>query len=400
MRPRDVLGYGLAALTGSGWRAALIVLAMAIGVGGVITLTWLGAAGRNYVLGELRALGTDLVIVVPGRSETTGAAPPMFGETPRDLTVADSQALLRSPAIRRVAPIVFGTAPVSHGRLDREATVLGTTPDMFDIRHLRLSRGGTWTGDVDRAQPVVVLGATLQRELFGGTAAIGRQVRLGERRFRVIGITASKGESIGLDLDEVAVVPVASAQALFDAPGLFRILVQARDRDALAAAERDCKRILRERHEGEEDVTVITQESVLSTFDEILTVLTLAVGGIASISLVVAAILIMNVMVVAVSQRREEIGLLAALGAPAGSIRNLFLTEAALLSLLGAGLGLLLGQAASWVGHRLYPVVEPWAPWWASGLAVGTALLLGLLFGVAPARRAARLDPVAALSRR
>jgi putative ABC transport system permease protein len=397
----DALRFATGTLRSYRLRSGLIMLAMAVGVMGVVILTWLGNAARVYITGEFASLGTNMVVVLPGRSETTGGAPPVLGETARDLTLDDALAVQRSPAVALVAPVVAGTAPVAVGRLDREATILGTTPEVFEIRHLHMARGRSWpTGDPRRARSACVLGATMKEELFGGQPAINRWVRIGDRRYRVVGVIASRGRSIGLDLEEIVVIPVASAQALFDSPALFRILVKARSRDAVSWAERDIVRIIKERHQGEEDVTLITQDAVLSTFDRILHTLTLAVASIASVSLVVAGILVMNVMVVAVSQRREEIGLLKALGASPAQIRNLFLAEAALMSMGGASVGLLLGQGGTFVVSDYYPLLQAGAPAWVLAPAFLVALVTGLVFGVAPARRAARLDPVLALSRR
>ena len=401
MRAFDVVRYAWSSLVQNRMRSGLILASMGIGVAGVVVLTWLGDSARRYVTGEFSALGTNLLIVLPGRTETTGAAPPVLGETARDLTIDDALALARSPAVTLVAPIVAGDAPVAHGGVAYEATILGSTPELFAIRHLQMGQGRPWSsGDPRQAHAVCVIGSTVKQEIFGPKRALGEWLRIGAWRFRVIGVLASKGRSLGNDLDEMVVVPVASAQALFDAPSLFRILVQARSREALQQAEHDIERIVRERHEGEADVTVITQESVLSTFDRIFVALTLSVGGIAAVSLLVAGILVMNVMVVAVSQRREEVGLLKALGAPPRQIQSLFLSEAALLSLVGAGCGLLLGVAAVLLVSRLYPQLGPALPLWAPVAAILVAVGSGVLFGVAPARRAAKLDPVQALARR
>jgi len=201
-------------------------------------------------------------------------------------------------------------------------------------------------------------------------------------------------------VEEVVIVPVASAQLLFNSPSLFRILVEASSRDAIPVAKEFIRNTLKERHQGEEDVTVITQDAVLATFDRIFRALTLTVGGIAAISLAVAGILIMNIMLIAVSQRTGEIGLLKAIGASRGQILKLFLSEAALLALLGALIGLLAGRLGSWIVGRIYPKLPLGAPLWAIGAALLIAILTGLIFGVIPARRAARLDPVQALSRR
>jgi putative ABC transport system permease protein len=255
-------------------------------------------------------------------------------------------------------------------------------------------------GDVSRAEAVCVLGQKLKVELFAKQSPLGHFVRIGDRRFRVIGVLAPRGQSLGVDISDVAIIPVASASALFNRASLFRILVQARNRDAVARAKKAVLDIIRERHDGEDDITVITQDAMLATFDRIFQTLTLAVAGIAAISLAVAGILIMNVMLIAVSQRTAEIGLLKALGAPGGQIMRLFLSESAMLSLLGAALGLLLAGGGLLLTARLFPNFPIAAPLWAPLAAAGVALTAGLVFGVMPARRAAGLDPVAALSRR
>ena len=195
-------------------------------------------------------------------------------------------------------------------------------------------------------------------------------------------------------------VPVSLAQALFNSNTLFRILIEANGREAIDAAKSQVTEILKVRHEGEEDVTVITQDAVLATFDKLLGALTLAVAGIAAISLAVAGILVMNVMLVSVAQRTGEIGVLKALGATGGTIRQLFLVEASMLSLAGALVGYGLGQMGAAIIRLLYPTFPAYPPDWAVLAGLGTALVTGVLFGVMPARRAAQLDPVQALSKR
>ena len=236
--------------------------------------------------------------------------------------------------------------------------------------------------------------------MFGQRSALGEWVRIGDRRFRVIGIMAKQGQSLGTNTDEIAIVPLAAAQALFNTEALFRILVEAKSREQILPAKADVEEILRLRHEGERDVTVITQDAVLATFDRILRALTLAVGSLAAISLAVAGILIMNVMLIAVTQRRAEIGLLKALGATGRQIRLAFFTEAVLLALGGAAVGLIAGEMGRDIVVQMYPAIPFQAPWWALLAAPGTALVTAVLFTVAPARRAALLDPVQALSRR
>jgi len=214
----------------------------------------------------------------------------------------------------------------------------------------------------------------------------------------VIGILSSEGRSIGVDTEDLVIIPIATAQQLFNTPSLFRILVEARSREDIPRVKDFIQNTIAERHQGEEDVTVVTQDAVLQTFDKILRALTLTVAGIAAISLAVAGILVMNVMLVAVSQRTSEIGLLKAVGATYRQVLWLFMIEAGLLSLLGAAIGLLLGYAGSWALVTLYPTLPAYPPAWAVFAGIGVALGTGILFGVLPARKAAHMDPVTALA--
>ena len=398
----DILRFASGSLRSARSRTLLIMLAMSIGVAAVVILTALGEGARRYVMNQFSSLGSNLVIVLPGRSETAGAMPGMLlGQTPRDVVLDDALALLRSPSISRVAPLIVGAAQASHDAINREVVLVGSTPDLLNIRHMEMGQGQFLPEtDPHTATPVCVLGTKIKKDLFGAEPAIGAWVRIGDRRFRVIGVLASQGESMGMNTDDLVIVPIASAHMLLNTQALFRILVEAKNRDAILPAQRDAEQIMMQRHGGERDVTVITQDAVLATFDRILRTLTLAVAGIAAISLSVAGILIMNVMLIAVAQRTQEIGLLKALGAPPAQIRRLFFAEAALLSMAGSLFGLMLGEIGSAIIGAIYPALPVAAPWWAIFAAFGTALGTGILFSVWPARRAARLDPVLALARR
>ncbi|GAB1232845.1 ABC transporter permease [Ferrigenium sp. UT4] len=399
MKLADTIQFASGSLRGSPARTLLMMLAMSIGVAAVVVLTALGEGARRYVVDQFASLGTNLVIVLPGRTETAGVSPGMLmGQIPREIALEDAQAILQSRAVRRIAPLAVGTATLSRDALNREVVVLGSTADLLEVRHMRLGAGRFLPpGDIHDTTSVCVLGNQMKAELFGQANAIGQWVRLGDRRFRVIGVLAAQGESMGMRTDELVIIPVAAAHQLFNTAGLFRVLVEANSREAIEQARSDAERILFERHQ-EKDVTVITQDAVLQTFDRILTALTMAVGGIAAISLAVAGVLIMNVMLIAVAQRVKEIGLLKALGAPGRQIRHLFFAEAALLSGVGSIAGLGLGYAGSAVIGLLYPSLPVAPPWWAVLAASATALGTGILFSVWPARRAARLDPVAALA--
>jgi len=401
MRLSDIFRYSIQSMQGHRSRTLLMLLAMSIGVGSVVILTALGEGARRYVLNQFTALGSHMVIVLPGRTETTGGPPPLLGTTPRDLTLDDAYALYQSYAVNKVAPLVVGAAPVSWQEREREVMVLGTTYEMVDVRQLKMAHGKFLpAGDPHRGEAVAVIGDTLRKELFSNQPALGKWLRIGENRFRVIGELAPQGQSLGTDLGDIIMIPVASAQSLFNTESLFRILIQAKGRDSIPAVMEAAERIISQRHEGENDITVITQDAILATFDRIFTALTMAVGGIAAISLAVAGILIMNVMLVAISQRTSEIGLLKALGASDHEVLALFLAEATLLSLTGGLAGLGLGFISSFFLDQAFSNFEVAAPMWAVIGGLSTAIITGILFGYLPARRAARMNPVLALTQR
>lgn len=402
MRAADLLAFAWQVVTGSRARTALILLAMGIGVAAVVIVSSLGEGARRYVLDQFGSLGSNLLIVLPGRSETAGGAPGFIvGKTPRAITIDDALALGRSHAVKRIAPLVVGTGDVHWNARNREAPVLGSTAEMLEVRHMEVAHGHFLPpGDPHHAQPVCVIGTKMANELFGAQPALGEWLRIGDRRFRVVGILANQGQSMGFNTDEIVIVPIASAMALFNTDALFRILVEAKGREQVAPAKEDILDIFKARHEGERDVTVITQDAVLATFDRILRALTLAVGGIAAISLGVAGILIMNVMLISVTQRRREIGLLKAIGATSTEVKLIFFTEAVMLAIGGAAVGLAVGKLGQMALLQLYPTIPFSPPWWALIAAPLTAVVTSILFSVAPARRAAALDPVQALSRR
>ena len=402
MRSTDLIRFARIAATGNPLRASLLVLAMAIGVAAVVVLTALGDGARRYVMNEFSSLGSNLVIVLPGRSQTGGFNPGnAITNTPRDLTIDDAQALQHASAVLRVAPLAVGTSEISAGGKLREVLVAGTTSQYLEVRHMALAQGRFLApGDWRRGASEAVIGAKVREEMFGNAPSLGQLVRLGDRRFRIVGVLAASGQGLGMNTDELVYVPVSLAQAMFNSNTLFRILIEANGRDAIESAKTQVTEIIKLRHEGEQDVTVITQDAVLATFDRLLGALTLGVAGIAAISLAVAGILVMNVMLVSVTQRTAEIGLLKALGATGGVIRRVFLAEATMLSLTGAALGFVLGQLGAALIRQLYPTFPAYPPDWAVLAGLGTALVTGILFGVLPARRAARLDPVQALSRR
>jgi putative ABC transport system permease protein len=295
--------------------------------------------------------------------------------------------------------LVVGTGPVSAGERRRDVTVVGTTFEMLQIRHLKMSIGRFLPRDLPDAM-VCVLGARVQRELFPSENPLGKLVRIGDWRFRVIGVIAPRGTSIGMDLDEVVEIPVETGLRLFNRTTLFRVLAEVSSHNEIEAARRAVVEVLRERHAGEEDVTVLTQDSVLSAFDGILKALTAALAGIAAISLGVAGLGIMNVMLVSVSERTREVGLLKAVGVTHAQVVAVFLVEASILSTAGGCFGLLTGLGAGRILQQFYPDFPFQPPFWAVPVALSVSCAVGLLFGILPARNAARQNPVTALMRR
>ena len=400
MRPLDVLGFAVRALRGHRLRTALSLLGVAIGVAAVVTLTALGEGARRYVLGQFAAVGTNMVIVLPGKTETTGGMPG-FGGVPHDLTLEDARAVVRGVReADKVAPMVVGTETVAFGERRRQVALFGSTHEALEVRRLGVAHGRflpplAW----DRGAPIAVLGGKLAQELFPATDPVGQVVRVGDWRMRVIGVLEPRGQQLGVNMDDVVVVPVATAMKMLNRTGLFRLVIQVRSHADLERAKSNVVRLLSERH-GEEDVTVITQDAVISAFSSILGALTMALGGIAAVSLAVAGVGIMNVMLVSVSERTREVGLLKAIGAGRGQILAAFLTEAILISSAGGLLGLALGWAAVLVLVTAYPALPASPPLWAVLAAFSLSVAVGAVFGVLPARRATRLDPVAALAGR
>ncbi|BCW93144.1 MAG: ABC transporter permease [Thermoanaerobaculum sp.] len=396
MTAGDGLAFAWGALRGHRLRTTLTVAGMAVGIGAVLALTAFGEGARRYVVQEFAALGSNLLIVLPGRVETTGAAP--FGGVVRDLTLEDFQAVQRVAGVNKAAPLASGAETVRFGDLSRAVPVLGTTVDFAPIRRLVVAQGSFLPErDPHAGGFEIVLGFKVTRELFGSESPLGKNVRVGPYRFRVVGVLGPRGRGLGFDFDELVFIPVRTAMRIFNRTSLFRILVECRNSEDMEAVRARVEALLAARHRAQ-DVTVISQDALVAAFSSILQALTWALAGIAAVSLLVAGIGIMNVMLVAVTERRREIGLLKAVGVTRGQVMAVFLTEALVLSGLGGVLGLALGTGSVKVFVRLYPSFPAAPPLWAFAAALAVAFGVGTVFGLLPAARAARVDPVLALS--
>jgi putative ABC transport system permease protein len=396
MRSRDFIRYAGGSIRSHRLRSTLTALGIAIGIGAVVLLTSIGEGVHRFVLQEFTQFGTTLVAVNPGTVTTHGTPLGVFGTT-RPLTLGDAEALTRVAHVEAVVPLAQGNAEVEAEGRRRRTTVFGVGPALPQVFQIPVGAGRFLPEDDPRAsRAFVVLGSTVRRELFGTANPLGRRMRVGGERYRVIGTMERKGQVLGFDLDDTVYIPAGRALDLFDREGLMEIdLLYAEDApvDEVVAGIR---RTLVTRH-GREDFTITTQAQMLEVLGNVLTVLTWAVGALGGISLLVGGVGILTIMTIAVGERTSEIGLLRALGCGRPQIRALFLGEAIGLSAAGGLAGLALGVGGAHLLHALVPPLPVHTPWSYVLLAEAVAVLLGLLAGALPAERAAHLDPVEAL---
>jgi len=396
MLSRDFAALTLGAIRAHRTRSLLTVTGIAIGVAAVVLLTAIGEGIHRFMLAEFTQFGTNLIAVAPGKTTTMGMSGAIISNV-RPLSLEDAQALARVQEVRAVVPIIQGNAAVEAGGRSRRTMVLGAGSRVPEVWQMRPAIGRFLPRDeVGGGRAFAVLGATLQRELFGDTSPLGKRVRIGGEPFRVIGVMESKGQMLGFDLDDTVFIPVSRALSMFDRESLMEIdLLYASDADGQAVAER-VRRLLEQRH-GTEDFTITTQDQMMEVLGSVLDVLTMAVGALGGISLAVGGIGILTIMTIAVRERRREIGLLRALGAARRQILVLFLSEATTLALFGGLAGFAIGAGGAWLIGLLVPALPTHTAWDFVLMAEITAALIGLASGVLPAMHAARLDPVAAL---
>ncbi|MEW5904360.1 MAG: ABC transporter permease [Pseudomonadota bacterium] len=377
-------------------RSFLTGLGIAIGIAAVILLTSIGDGLHQFVLKEFSQFGTNIISVQPGKTEMQGGNIGIFGSS-RPLSLEDADALRRLPFVEYVIPGLVGNAEVRYEGRTRRTMVLGEGRDFSKAFTMKVQSGSFWSdADDEQARPQAVIGAKIQQELFPGQNPLGEYLRIGGQRYRVIGVMESKGQILGMDMDDSVFIPAARAMELLNRPGLMEVNVSYRadvDADTII---RHIKARMIERH-GREDFTVISQEQALEVLSSVLGILTFAVGALGGISLLVGAVGILTIMTMAVTERTAEIGLLRALGARKDQVLTLFLGEAMLLSALGGILGLLLGIGIAQGLHLLIPALPVHTPWLFAVLAELIAVSIGLVAGVVPAMHAAQLDPVEAL---
>lgn len=383
-------------------RSALTMLGIVIGNASVIAMIGVGEGAQRFIKDQFEALGPNVLFVLPGSPDAVNR--PVI--PPKTLVLADAEAIASQvPSVQAVAPEITSSELVKYRNKNSSSLVIGTTPPFTAVRNFEVERGRFLTElDIRRTDEVVVLGSALAQKLFEGQNPIGKTVRIRNVRLTVIGVMEPKGSSLGTDFDDTAILPITTmADRVVGRTSPYGlevtwIFASARDENSMEAAQFQIENLLRQRHQitDEDDFTVRNQKDLLETFGAITGALTLMLAAIAGISLFVGGIGIMNIMLVSVRERTQEIGLRKAIGASQGDILGQFLIEAIILSIAGG----LIGTAVGVSGILLIGVLTPFE----AGISGGAILLtvtvsggIGLFFGVFPARQAAKLDPIVAL---
>jgi len=397
---REVLFLAFESLVANKLRSTLTMLGMIIGVGAVVLLVSVGNGARNYVLAQFQSMGSNIISIQPGRTDKGGPmghGPPGLAQRP--LTNGDVEALEKQArSLDGVAGLLFGAASVKRDVQTSNINIIGTSDKLFSILTLKVYQGVTFTREEsETGRRVILLGTNVAKNLFGEDNALNQLVRVNESDFRVIGILTPMGDRMGFSMDNMAIIPTKAAMRLFNEDKLLSIRAKAKSNAALDEAVEEIKAIIKQRHNNQDDITIVTQVSVLDTMNTILGMLTLVLGAIAMISMVVGGIGIMNIMLVSVTERTREIGIRRAVGARRRDILIQFLAEAIVLSLTAGMLGLLGSVFITYVVSWIVPSFDMRAPAWIMIPAFLLSFGTGVTFGVWPARRASMIETIDAL---
>ncbi|HHZ68008.1 MAG TPA: ABC transporter permease [Alphaproteobacteria bacterium] len=396
MLVRDILHFTTQSVVSHRMRSSLTALSIGIGVTTVVLLTSIGEGVNRYIVEQFTQFGTTVLAVQPGKANTLGISVGILNSV-RPLSLQDASALKRAPYVQYSVPLVSGIAPVENGGRQRTVNTIAAGPDFNLAFKFELATGSFLPGDeLDRPRAVAVLGSTLRQELFSSETPIGKRIRVGGERYRIIGVMKPKGEMLGIDLDDSVYIPAARGLELFNREGLHEIDVVYQDGAPAAEVIAGVTRIMTARHGGE-DFTITSQQQMLDVLGSIIGVLTFTVAALGGISLMVGGVGIFTIMTIAVRERTHEIGLLRAIGAPRRRISQLFLGEAMLLASLGGAGGLLLAIAVVTLTRWAIPNFPVQIPVLYAALSEVTAVTIGIVAGLAPAHRAASLVPLEAL---
>ena len=396
MMTRDIIRYTTQSVVAHRMRSTLTSLGIGIGVTAVILLTSIGEGLNHYIVEQFTQFGTTTVNIQPGKANTLGISAGVFNSV-RPLSLADAEALKRAPYVLHAVPGVSGGGSIVAQGRERTVNIFGVGSEFDRAFKFEVTRGSFLPDDdIETPRAVAVLGSTVVQELYGTTNPLGDRIRVGGERYRVIGVMESKGEMLGFDLDDSVFILAASGLALFNREGLHEINLLYAENAPVDEVVAGVTRILVARHGGE-DFTIMTQQQMLDVLGSIIDVLTFGVAALGGISLLVGGVGIFTIMTIAVRERRPEIGLLRAVGAQQRRISQLFLGEAILLAGLGGALGLLVGLGIVGFVQLSFPAMPANVSILYAVLSELIAVIIGLLAGVLPARRAAALEPLEAL---
>ncbi len=381
------------------WRTFLTTLGIVIGVYSVVILVSLGEGAKVYFADLFSGLGSNLLIVLPGKKDTKGGTPHPMINTVRKLSLADMEFLKkRGRTFEAVNGLIMGGGNTRYANRQRDLMIIGTNETFPYIHNMPVESGSFISPeDISSRKKIAVIGHTVQKELFDGENPLGKQITVAGGRFTVVGIMQSKGQSLGIDMDDIVYIPLTVAMDIFNQEGLTRITVKANSASNIEASIEEVTDLMKKAHNGNEDFTIISQKDMLSTFDKIASTMQLVVLGIASISLLVGGIGIMNIMLVTVKEKTREIGIRIAVGARRIDILIQFLIESVTISLLGGIIGLLLGLLTIILFNSVVPDFQVKITPWIFMLSFGFSVAVGVIFGVFPARRAANMNPIDAL---
>lgn len=381
------------------WRTFLTTLGIVIGVYSVVILVSLGEGARLYFADLFSGMGSNLLIVLPGKKDTKGGAPHPMINTVRKLSLSDMEFLKkRGRTFEAVNGLIMGGGNVKYSNRQRDLMIIGTNETFSYIHNMPIESGSFISPeDILSRKKVVVIGHTVLKEIFQNENPLGKQMSVAGGRFTVIGVMQSKGQSLGIDLDDMVYIPLTVAMDMFNQEGLTRITVKSNSASNVDATIDEITDLMKKAHSGNEDFTIISQKDMLSTFDKIAATMQLVILGIASISLLVGGIGIMNIMLVTVKEKTREIGIRIAVGARRIDILIQFLIESVTISLIGGVVGLLLGVITILIFNSLVPDFKVQFTPWIFMLSFGFSVGVGIIFGVFPARRAANMNPIDAL---
>ena len=395
MIARDAARLIWASVSHSLGKSLLTALGIGIGIAAVSLLTSLGSGLQLYMLDQFSLFGTRIIIVNPGKDITHGIDSLLSSVRP--LSLDDAQALVALPGVAFVVPVVQGVGAIEYGNRQRKSDILGVGSQMSKAWQFKVSMGRFLPEDPSgHSRNYAVLGSTMKQELFANTNPLGKSIRVGGLRFKVIGVIEKKGQMLGFDMDDLVYIPTDKALQLFNREGLMEIDITFNTATSSAQLAKRVKRVLIERH-GDEDFSITTQDEMLLTMGNVLNVLTIGVAALGSISLFVGAVGIATIMTTTVRERSAEIGLLRAIGASQRQVLGLFLGEAVLISLLGGVIGLALLAVIAAALSLFIPALPLALHPFFLILALLASAFIGLLAGVIPAYHASRLNPIDAL---